>query len=158
MGSLTDLIEQAILDLIEEHDGYCEIARNALAAEMNVAPSQITYVISTRFGHKQGYIVESRRGGAGYIRIMRVPFSGRAEYAMHLMRSSADYLTQHDVNILIDSLEHEGLVTSEMASLMKSSLSDRSLALIAGRDRQETRSLIFKNMLLYIASLGGEEE
>ncbi len=158
MGSLTDLIEQAILDLIEQHDGYAEIARNAFAAEMKVAPSQITYVISTRFGHEHGYIVESRRGGSGYIKIMRVPHSDHSEYVMHLMRAADDHLTQHDVNILIDNLLNYELITHEMASLMKSSLSDRSLALIAGRDRHETRSLIFKNMLLYIASIGDEEE
>jgi transcriptional regulator CtsR len=59
MSSLTDMIERAILELIERHDGYCEIARNAFAAEMKVAPSQITYVISTRFGHEHGYIART---------------------------------------------------------------------------------------------------
>jgi transcriptional regulator CtsR len=158
MSSLTDMIERAILDLIEQHDGYCEIARNAFATEMKVAPSQITYVISTRFGHEHGYIVESRRGGSGYIRIMRVPYTDQSEYIMHLMRTTDDYLTQHDVNILIDSLQHEDLVSEEMAGLMRSALSDRSLALISGRTRHEARSLIFKNMLLYIASLGDGED
>lgn len=158
MGSLTDMIERAILELIEQHDGYCEIARNAFAAEMKVAPSQITYVISTRFGHEHGYIVESRRGGSGYIKIMRVPYTNQSEYVMHLLRTMDDHLTQHDVNILIDSLQYENLVSKEMANLMRSSLSDRSLALISGHDRHETRSLIFKNMLLYIASLGDGED
>lgn len=158
MSSLTDMIERSILELIERHDGYCEIARNAFAAEMKVAPSQITYVISTRFAHEHGYIVESRRGGSGYIRIMRVPYTDHSEYIMHLLRTLDDHLTQHDVNLLIDSLQYEGLVSREMANLMRVSLSDRSLALIGGHDRHETRSLIFKNMLLYIASLDNEED
>ena len=158
MSSLTDMIERAILELIERHDGNCEIARNAFAAEMKVAPSQITYVISTRFGHEHGYIVESRRGGSGYIRIMRVPYTDHSEYIMHLLRTMDDHLTQHDVNILIDSLQYENLISQKIANLMRTSLSDRSLALISGRDRHETRSLIFKNMLLYIASLGDEED
>ncbi len=158
MSSLTDMIERAILELIDQHDGYCEIARNAFAAEMKVAPSQITYVISTRFGHEHGYMVESRRGGSGYIRIMRVPYTDHAEYVMRLMRKMDDYLTQHDVNVLIDSLQYENLVSREMASLMRTALSDRSLALISGRERHETRALIFKNMLLYIATLGDEED
>jgi transcriptional regulator CtsR len=145
MSSLTDMIERAILELIERHDGYCEIARNAFAAEMKVAPSQITYVISTRFGHEHGYIVESRRGGSGYIRIMRVPYTDHSEYIMHLLRTMDDYLTQHDVNILIDSLQYENLISRKIANLMRTSLSDRSLALISGRDRHETRSLIFKS-------------
>jgi transcriptional regulator CtsR len=113
MSSLTDMIERAILELIERHDGYCEIARNAFAAEMKVAPSQITYVISTRFGHEHGYIVESRRGGSGYIRIMRVPYTDHSEYIMHLLRTMDDYLTQHDVNILIDSLQNGGNIIDE---------------------------------------------
>jgi transcriptional regulator CtsR len=77
---------------------------------------------------------------------------------MHLLRTMGDYLTQHDVNILIDSLQYENLISRKIANLMRTSLSDRSLALISGRDRHETRSLIFKNMLLYIASLGDEED
>ena len=119
MSSLTDMIERAILELIERHDGYCEIARNAFAAEMKVAPSQITYVISTRFGHEHGYIVESRRGGSGYIRIMRVPYTDHSEYIMHLLRTMDDHLTQHDVNILIDSLQYENLISQKIANLMK---------------------------------------
>jgi len=61
MGSMTDNIERAILELIEEQDGSCEISRNAFASELEVAPSQITYVITTRFSHRHGYLVESRR-------------------------------------------------------------------------------------------------
>ena len=92
--SISDRIEEAILGLIEEQDGSCQIVRNVMAAEMRVTPSQITYVLSTRFTYEQGFLVESRRGGSGFVRIKRIPYSDVTEYLMQLVRSMPDSLTQ----------------------------------------------------------------
>ena len=66
---MSDRIEAFILELLKEDDEWLEIGRNELASVFNCVPSQINYVISTRFGPDRGYIVESRRGGGGYLRI-----------------------------------------------------------------------------------------
>ncbi len=151
MSSLTDKIERTILALIEEQDGSCEIARNAFAAELRVAPSQITYVISTRFGHRQGYLVESRRGGAGYVRIRRVPHKESADHMMHLVRAVSEYLSQHDANVLVEQLYRAELISQSTRELMKTALSDESLRAIRGATRDRVRSDLFSNMLTLLA-------
>ena len=69
---ITDMIASFIHDALEEADGVLELQRSDLAQRFNCVPSQINYVMSTRFSPERGYIVESRRGGGGYIRISRV--------------------------------------------------------------------------------------
>ena len=69
---VTDMIAAAILAALESQDGTAEIQRNELASRLGCVPSQISYVITSRFTPEQGYVVESRRGGGGYIRISRV--------------------------------------------------------------------------------------
>ena len=157
MSSLTDMIEVIILDLMEAQDGACEIARNAFAAELRVAPSQVSYVISTRFSHRQGYLVESRRGGAGYVKIRRLPYTDEADYLMHLACSMADSLTQHDATVIIDQLEGMQLLSPEMALIMKAAIDDRSLNLVDIRRRDAVRSRIFRNMLTGVAALTESE-
>ena len=63
---MSDLVAQYILEMLEEQDGSAEIKRNELAGNLGCVPSQINYVITSRFTPEQGYIVESRRGGGGY--------------------------------------------------------------------------------------------
>lgn len=60
---MSDMIEEFIKELFNEDDEYIEIQRNDLAEHFNCVPSQINYVISTRFKPSQGYYVESKRGG-----------------------------------------------------------------------------------------------
>ena len=72
MGTLADEIERYIKKILEaSHDGIVELQRNELALQFSCVPSQINYVLSTRFTTEQGYIVESRRGGGGYVRIVK---------------------------------------------------------------------------------------
>lgn len=156
MSSLTDKIERTILALIDEQDGACEIARNAFAAQLRVAPSQITYVISTRFSHRQGYVVESRRGGAGYVRIRRVAHSERSEFLMHLVRSVSDHLSQHDANVLLEQLSSVEFVSRNASQLVKAALSDGSLRHVDLMTRERVRADILRNMLTLLAAM--EEE
>ncbi|MGI6158070.1 MAG: CtsR family transcriptional regulator [Saccharofermentanales bacterium] len=157
MSSLTDQIEQVILELLDAHDGVCEIARNAFAAEMEVTPSQITYVISTRFSHRQGYLVESRRGGAGYVRIRRVPYSDEADFVMQRVRSMEDRLSQHDAHMMVDELATLDVVSDEMRRLMRAALSNHSLGALKGPIRDRTRADILRNMMTMIATLTEED-
>ena len=83
---MSDLVTQYILELLESSGGSAEIQRNELAGELGCVPSQINYVITSRFTPEQGYLVESRRGGGGYIRIMRMKLD-RSSALMHLINS-----------------------------------------------------------------------
>ena len=81
---MSDLIEEFIKELFEEGSEAIEIQRNELAQQFNCVPSQINYVISTRFKPSQGYYVESRRGGGGHITIKKVN-NTREDYIMHII-------------------------------------------------------------------------
>jgi|LSQX01.1.fsa_nt_gb transcriptional regulator CtsR len=154
MSSLTDMIERTLLELIDEQDGCCVISRNAFASELQVAPSQITYVITTRFTHRHGYLVESRRGGSGYVRITRVPSSEGSDYLMHLARSVPERLSQHQALVMVDQLGRLELISDEVLLLMKASLSDASLRQIATPARDRVRSDLFRQILIRLAAKG----
>ena len=90
--SLSNSIAQMILQMLDQ-DGATEIQRNEFAQLMGCVPSQINYVLSSRFTPEQGYIVESRRGGGGYIRIRRVNLD-RGVMLMHVINSVGDTLDE----------------------------------------------------------------
>lgn len=80
MASISDQIEYYLKKLIEKYKGEVEIKRNQLANDFNCAPSQINYVLETRFPLEKGYVVESQRGGGGYVRIIRIKIESGKEY------------------------------------------------------------------------------
>ena len=88
MARLSDMIEEFIKALLEESNGQLELQRNELADYFECAPSQINYVLATRFSLDRGYYIESRRGGGGYIRIIRLDMDNN-DYIMYLLREIA---------------------------------------------------------------------
>lgn len=143
---ISDMIEDFIKDLFEEGDDYIEIQRNELAEHFNCVPSQINYVISTRFRPAQGYYVESRRGGGGHIKIKKVDIS-KSSYLMHIIRNIEDRITANEVDIFISNFMSYGLTNEKEAKLLKVATSDNVLT-IDPTIRDELRAKIFKNMLL----------
>ena len=87
MARLSDIIEEFLKELMEGMDGAIEIQRNELANRFRCVPSQINYVIDTRFTTEKGYYVESRRGGGGYIKIKRIIFDNENNCIMHIISS-----------------------------------------------------------------------
>ena len=83
---MSDVIEEFIKDLLKDENEYIEIQRNELAEHFNCVPSQINYVIQTRFKPSQGYYVESKRGGGGHIKITKVNIT-KSNYLMHAISS-----------------------------------------------------------------------
>jgi len=148
MARLSDLIESFIKEMINDMDGSVEIQRNELANRFNCVPSQINYVISTRFSTDKGYYVESRRGGGGYISIKRLNTNSPGEYLMHIITSMGDRLTQHACEVFIQNFIDYEVVTEQEAGLMKAAISDKALASVAPEIRDETRAAILRNMLL----------
>lgn len=149
MPRLSDMIENFLKDLIESEGGSVEITRGELAEQMNCVPSQITYVLSTRFTNGQGYLVESRRGGGGWIRIHRLLNPDKPEiYLMHAVNSMGDSLTQHQSEIFLTNFVDYSAVDKRDADLMSSAISDKSLALVDKEVRDKVRMQIFKQMLI----------
>lgn len=144
---ISDLIEEFIKELFEEKE-YIEIQRNDLAEQFNCVPSQINYVIATRFKPSQGYYVESRRGGGGHIKIQKIDVS-KTNYITHIIKNIGDKLTNQEVDILISDLLTYNLITEKEAKLLKVATSDNIL-IIAKEVKDTLRATILKNMLLNI--------
>ena len=127
---------------------YIEIQRNELAEHFNVVPSQINYVIATRFRPTQGYYVESRRGGGGHIRIKKI-INNKEDQLMHIIKNIGNQLTSNEVDILISNLLSYEMINETEAKLLKVATSDNVLTV--PKDTKDTlRANIFKNMLLNI--------
>lgn len=143
---MSDIIEEFIKDLFDDDNELIEIQRNELAEHFNCVPSQINYVISTRFKPSQGYYVESKRGGGGHITIKKVN-STKSDYIMHIIKNIGNEMTANDVDILISDFLTYNFVTKKEAKLLKVATSDNVLA-IAKENKDKLRATIFKNMLL----------
>lgn len=161
MARLSDLIEKMIKDLIEANQGSVEITRGELAARVNCVPSQITYVLSTRFTNGQGYFVESRRGGGGWIRIQRIAHqSNKAVQLMHVLQALDFPLSQQDVEVYLRNFVQFQVLENEVSRLIFAAVSDNTLSGLAPQDRDALRTSIFKNMLIQIIlnDEGGKDE
>lgn len=145
---MSDLIEEFIKDLFDEENEQIEIQRNELAEQFNCVPSQINYVISTRFKPSQGYYVESKRGGGGHILIKKVT-NTKEDYILHIIGNIGKELTSNEVDILISDFLTYNIITAKEAKLLKVATSDNVLN-ISKNLKDELRARIFKNMLLNI--------
>lgn len=147
---LSDLISQTILDLLNQSkDGEAEIKRNELANNLGCVPSQINYVLSSRFTPEQGYIVESRRGGGGYIKITKVQFSGgsSSNALMHTINSIGNELNANTARILLHNLLLDNIIDEITAIMISAATSDKCYADVPPNVRNKLRASIFKNML-----------
>ncbi|WP_099204485.1 CtsR family transcriptional regulator [Scatolibacter rhodanostii] len=144
---MSDILAQYINELLNEADGIAEIQRNDLANQFGCVPSQINYVITSRFTPEQGYSVESRRGGGGYIRISRRRLC-KSDFVMHIINSIGDRLDAGTARAMIDNLYQNQLVTAEEGGLIKAAISDRALSPLPKEWRDEVRASIFKTTLL----------
>ena len=124
----SDLIEAYLKKILEESKKI-EIRRAEMANLFNCVPSQINYVINTRFTIQRGYAVESKRGGGGYIRIMRLASTSRAELLQTLYQRIGMSISSADAMKIVDHLESEKVVSADEAKLMKAALSPQAVPL-----------------------------
>ncbi len=148
MAQLSDSIEHFIKELMTE-DAHVELRRNELAQHFGCAPSQINYVLATRFSVDHGYIIESRRGGGGYVRIVRMQTRGENNFLEALLNRVGNSLDEETANAIISNLMERKMVTGKEAALMRSAVSRNALALpISAKD--VLRAAVFRNMLVQV--------
>ncbi|MCD8390492.1 MAG: CtsR family transcriptional regulator [Firmicutes bacterium] len=144
---ISDRIESFITELMkaEDEDAWVELRRNELASIFNCVPSQINYVIATRFSPDNGYIVESKRGGGGYLRIRRIDTGGENPIytAMRLISDRIDFPTAKNH---IKALLSANAIDERTADVLAAAVSDNALA-IAQPDKDRLRASILKNAL-----------
>ena len=141
---VSDRIETFITELLKDEDGWIEIGRNELASIFNCVPSQINYVISTRFSPGRGYLVESKRGGGGCLKIKRIISDSQISDIISLVK---DEISLSDAKALLDYLLSKDKLTEREYKLSTSALSDKSLA-EAEHGKEKIRADILKNILL----------
>ena len=145
---LSDLIAEEINRLLDESaDNTAEIQRNDFAMRVGCVPSQINYVLSSRFIPEQGYIVESRRGGGGYIKITKVR-RDRSSALMHLVNTLGMDIDDATARIILDNCHRSGLIEEASAKLMYSAISSSVMRNVPVILRDELRATILKNMIL----------
>ena len=144
---MSDLVANYIRRALDESDGNAENQRNVLAGELGCVPSQINYVITSRFTPEQGYIVESKRGGGGYIRITRVT-TDRRSAIMHIVNSIGDKLSSSSAAIMLRNMKDSGIISAYDSALMSAALSDKAYGDTPPQKRDSLRASIFKNLLI----------
>lgn len=129
MRLLSDTIEQFIKALMEDENREIELRRNELADHFQCAPSQINYVLATRFTPDHGYVIESRRGGGGYIRIVRLAATSREELLQTLYQRIGTSISANDAAKIIEHLHSENIVSRDEAQLMLAALAPQAVPL-----------------------------
>lgn len=144
--NISNIIAKMISDMLEE-DGSTEIQRNELAQKVGCVPSQINYVISSRFTPEHGYIVESQRGGGGYIRITRASYDINS-IKMHVVNSIGSQIDESTCRAHIRNLYDRDLLDEKTAKLMLAALCGNAYRDIPKPYADTVRASIFKQILL----------
>ncbi len=146
---MADYIEQYLREQVQQNGGVLELQRVDLAGRFHCVPSQINYVLATRFTPERGYLVESRRGGGGYIRVTRLRVDSQADLYRVLSESIGPYLPQEAGYAIVARLLEENYVTEREAALMEAAMRRETLA-IGLPERDVVRATILKSMLMAI--------
>lgn len=152
MAGLSNVIERFIKEMISEaENGIIEIQRNELAQEFECAPSQINYVLTTRFTPYRGYYIESRRGGGGYIKIIKVGIDDYKDINNNIMETIGESITKNKAYNIIDGLYEADILELREAQIIKAAIGDRSLYGVEASSRNKIRADILKDILLILA-------
>lgn len=147
MSNISDLIEQYLKSLISDSPkDFVEVQRSQLAVRFSCVPSQINYVLTTRFSTGQGYLVESRRGGGGYIRILKIPLDQGAGLILDISDLIGDSITQNEAERLLGRLVEEELISMREARIMQAAVG-RYPQLVEAQGQDQLRAAVLKAMI-----------
>ncbi len=148
MAQLSDTIEKFIKELMSE-DVQVELRRNELAQHFGCAPSQINYVLATRFSVDHGYVIESRRGGGGYVRIVRMAQRPEGNLLSLLLNRVGSSVSEEVAVAIIKHLLDQKIVTLNEARIMRSAVDQSALTLpVSAKDT--LRAGVMRNMLIQV--------
>lgn len=144
--NMSDVIAGMILDMFDDDNSTIQIKRNDLASQLGCVPSQINYVITSRFTPEQGYRIESRRGGGGCIYITRANSKNAA--VMALINSVGDSIDQRSAKANIHNLNYQNIIDDKSAKILSAAVSDSNFKDLDPQTKDSVRALQFKRMLL----------
>lgn len=151
MARLSDIIEAFIKQMFDENtDKIIFIQRNELADQFRCAPSQINYVLTTRFTYERGYLIESKRGGGGHIAIKQLEHDDSNQRERLINETIGEAITYHNANALLNHLLESGVIEERESEIMKIAVNDRSLT--SAENKNKVRADILKAMMMIILS------
>lgn len=148
---ISDHIAKFLEQMLDSSGGTLEIKRNDLAEKLGCVPSQINYVITSRFTPERGYVIESKRGGGGYIRIVRKSMH-RDEYLMHFFSAAGEELDEQEASAFINNLYDKDIISEREAVLLMSTMSASALSVIPREMRNSVRADIMRHIILALMS------
>jgi len=146
MSSLSDKIEDYLRSLIKKYEGEVEIKRNRLADDFNCAPSQINYVLDTRFTVERGFVIESRRGGGGFVRIIKVKLNSKNEAMKNIIKQLEGPLQPKEAKGIIKRLYENNLIRQRDKVLLEAAVSKDSIG-FDDEEKNIIRAQVLKNTL-----------
>ena len=151
MANISEQIEKFLIATLGDNDSI-DITRNSLAEYFSCVPSQINYVLETRFTVDRGYIVESKRGGGGFVKISKIKTNDNNDYLNGLfLESVGDELSEKRFSQILDKLVNDNIMSDSERVLIEASLSDDSLSM-PFTIRDKVRAKAFKNVILKLMS------
>lgn len=144
---MSDIIEAYLKEILGQKESII-IQRNEIADTFNCVPSQINYVINTRFTIKQGYIVESKRGGGGYIRIQEVSLEDNQQDLETILETVGLGISEREANGLIGHLQSQGFLNQDQARLMIASMDNTLYEGIKNTDKDKIRARLLKKLII----------
>lgn len=144
---ISDSIAAFIDEMLNDCGGTLEIKRNDLAKRLGCVPSQINYVVASRFTPERGYIIESRRGGGGYIRIIRKVMS-EDDILLKFFNDAKEGLSERELEAIMNTLYSSDIITAREARLVRACLSQTALSALPKEVQDATRGDGFRSMIL----------
>lgn len=145
---ISEQIARLIEEMIDQGKGSANVRRNDLAQTLGCVPSQISYVISSRFTPQRGYVTESRRGGGGYIKIVRVPMT-KDQYLTHFFYAVGSQITKDEAEAYIRNLRENDVISAREAGIMAGAVSDHALEKIRGKkEKDSVRADVMRQIII----------
>ena len=148
---LADHIAKLIEEMLDESGGALELQRNEMANRLGCVPSQISYVITSRFTPERGYIIESRRGGGGCIRIVKKQMH-KSEYLMHFFYAIGNEIDERETAAYLKNLLDNSIINEREYKMAYSALSSAALSGITPEGRGKLRADVFRHIILALMS------
>ena len=154
MSSISNIIEDFIKNLMKE-DNTIQIQRNELANLFNCAPSQINYVLTTRFTIEKGYYIESRKGGGGYVKIEKLN-QNKVPYILSVINEKLNKeISFREAKRIVDGLYEMDTITFRESKIILNSIDDKSLNIPISEIKDKVRTNILRNILIGILNTKG---